>query len=422
MRIACALIPKFALAVEQLERPELCGRPVVLGGAPEETRVVVECSPEAEGQGVRRGMSLREARAFCREALFIEAHPALYRDRYEQMLDALEGISPVVEEAEPGCAYVGLDGLTGRPGSAGGGLLAGHAGFRPLFEHEGAVAGAMLEAVAAAGRLRPHVGIAESRFAAWAAALGAGEGQARVWEPQEVAGLLAPLPVQVLPFTGAVVGRLYWLGLQTVGDFAVLPRQALAAQFGPPGERAWDLAHGVDGAPLVPRRQPAELRDYLGFAQPVATVQAVLAAARHLLTRLLGRPERRGRVARGLTISIALCNGQHWERTLTFREPTSDGERIFRALAARLDGAAFPAAAEALTLILRSLCGETGIQSSLFTARGKQLQELQLALEQLRSRPGHAPVMKIVGVEPWSRIPERQYALIDYEPSTGPGR
>jgi hypothetical protein len=47
VRIACALIPKFALAVELLERPELCGRPVVLGGAPEETRAVVECSPEA---------------------------------------------------------------------------------------------------------------------------------------------------------------------------------------------------------------------------------------------------------------------------------------------------------------------------------------------------------------------------------------
>jgi DNA polymerase-4/protein ImuB len=148
-------------------------------------------------------------------------------------------------------------------------------------------------------------------------------------------------------------------------------------------------------------------------------VQAVLAAARQMLVRLLGRKERSGRVARGLALSLALSNGHHWERVLTFREPTADGERMLRALAARLDGVVFPAAVEAVRLALRDLCGETGVQGCLFTARGRQMQELRAALEQLRSRFGHPSVMKIVGVEPWSRIPERQYALIDCEPSTG---
>src|SRR4051794_39065578 len=101
-------------------RPELRGRPLVIGGAPEERRLVVECSPEAEKEGVRRGMALREARARCREAIFLEAHPALHRESAERMLDALDLVSPLVEESALGCAYVGLDGLTAgetdRPG------------------------------------------------------------------------------------------------------------------------------------------------------------------------------------------------------------------------------------------------------------------------------------------------------------------
>src|SRR5262245_1121058 len=112
MRIACVAIPRFPLAVELLARPELRGRAVVLGGAPEERKAVVACSPEAEREGVRRGMSLREARAHCRDATFLEARQSLYRERFDRMLDALDGISPVVEGAEPGCAYAGLDGLS----------------------------------------------------------------------------------------------------------------------------------------------------------------------------------------------------------------------------------------------------------------------------------------------------------------------
>src|SRR5688572_16751577 len=97
MRLACVVIPRFPLAVELMAQPELCGRPVVIGGAPEERKAVVVCSPEAEREGVRRGMSLRQARAHCHNAVFLEARPGLYRERFDQMLDALDLVSPLVE-------------------------------------------------------------------------------------------------------------------------------------------------------------------------------------------------------------------------------------------------------------------------------------------------------------------------------------
>jgi hypothetical protein len=410
MRIACALVPRFALAVELLERPDLRDQPLVIGGAPEDRKVVVECSPEAEREGVRHGMALREARARCRNAAFLEAHPALYRESYGRMLDALESISPLVEESDLGCAYVGLEGLSdeidARQSDAGPALDA-HAGVRRLFRTEDALAGAMLTAVADALRLPVRLGVAESRFVAWAAARDAAAGRARVVAPGEAASFLAPLPVHYLPLPEEVVRRLHWLGLHRVDDLARLRR---------------DLAHGEDRAPLLSRRHATEMSDQIAFEQPVADVQTVLIAARYLITRLLNRPECRGRFVRGLLLSVALSNGHRWERVVTFREPMADQQRMHRALAAKVDGVAFPSAIEAVTLVLRDLCGETGVQSSLFTTRARHLQELQDELGQLRARVGHASVMKIVGVEPWSRVPERRYGLIDYEPSTSLSR
>jgi protein ImuB len=417
MRIACVVIPRFPLAVELLVRPRLRGQPVVVSSGQEAHNVVVECSAEAAREGVRRGMPLREVRAYCRDALFIDAHPALYRDYYERMLDALQEISPLVEEADPGCAYVGLDGLTGRlEPPRRGALHTTHAPAQRLFMGEDEIAGAIARAVAAAIALSPRVGIAESRFVAWAAALAARADEARVVNQSETASFLAALSVRYLSLSDDTARRFSWLGFRTMGDLVALPRASLAAQFGVDGERMWDLACGRDCEPLKARRQPSEIRAQIVFQQPVVEVQAVLAAARYLLTRLLDHPERAGSFARGLGISLTLSNGHRWERTLTFRAPTASHMRMLNALSTKLDGVAFPSAIVALTLVLHDLCSESGIQESLFTARSKQLHELRTALGQLRSRFGYIPVMRIVEVEPWSRIPERRYALSNYEP------
>jgi len=411
VRIACVLIPALPLAVELLERPALRGQPLIVAGAPEEAHTVLACSAEAAAAGVRSGMPLRSARAFCREGLFLAARPAIYHARHERMLDALAAISPLVEAAEPGCAYVGLDGLVGMP----------RAGVQALFPDEGAAAVALAEAAEQAIALRPQVGVAGGRFAARAAALAAPAAAPLIVAATDAAPFLAPLPVELLPFAEPELRRLAWLGLRTLGDLAALPRTAVAAQFGATGDRAWALTQGIDPVPLAPRRPPAELCDQLTFPRPVVEAQAVIAAARHVLIRLLRRPERAARAARGLTLALTLDGGGRWERRLTLHEPTADGDRLLRLLAARLDGASFPAAVEALTLVLHDLCGETGLQGSLFTSRGRQLPELRTALAQLCARFGRPAVQTIVGVEPWSRLPERQYALIDYDPSTSHG-
>ena len=110
MRVACIVVPHFLVEVERLHEPALRGRPVVVGGAPEERKDVLDCSPEAMARGVRPGMSLREALSRCAEAAFVEAHPAWYEVVTLAMVDALLELSPLVEPAEPGVIYLGIDG------------------------------------------------------------------------------------------------------------------------------------------------------------------------------------------------------------------------------------------------------------------------------------------------------------------------
>ena len=109
MRVACVVVPHFLVAVEQLHEPALRGRPVVVGGSPEERKQVLDCSVEAMARGVHPGMSLREALSRCAEAAFVETHPAWYQAVTNAMVDALLQISPLVEPAQPGVIYLGLD-------------------------------------------------------------------------------------------------------------------------------------------------------------------------------------------------------------------------------------------------------------------------------------------------------------------------
>ena len=75
-----------------------------------------------------------------------------------------------------------------------------------------------------------------------------------------------------------------------------------------------------------------------------------------------------------------------------------------------------PRPVEEMEVTLSGLTGETGKQEGLFVAKGRRRAQLEEALRQLKARFGQSPVYHIVEVEPWSRIPERRLALIDYDP------
>ncbi len=437
MRVAGVLIPRLPLALVLQARPHLRGRPVVVTTeAPSPTRaaaraVVAAGSPQATRAGVRPGMPVPEALARCPDAVLQPLPPEQGVRAAARMRAALARVSPLVEGAAPGCAFVGLDGLPGAGNPAA----------------ELVLAQRLQQAVQTTLGLVPRVGVADSRVAARAAAWLAppappGQTPALPPPPFATSGLcravvapgaaataafLAPLPLHWLGLRPALQERLAWLGLRTVGALAALPKGALLAQFGPEGGRLWDLAHGHDpDGPIPPHHPPPRCHARLAFPQPVTGQAALHAGLRSLLTRLLPALERAGRSARAATLTATLATGPQQRWTVAFPAPTRDPEHLHRALAARLEGVTLPAAVTALALTLHGLCREVGVQARLFPAPTRlwQRQGLAATLAQLHARFGRPVILQIVEVEPWSRIPERRYALVPAElgPSPATGR
>ena len=116
---------------------------------------------------------------------------------------------------------------------------------------------------------------------------------------------------------------------------------------------------------------------------------------------------------RQVRLRALLTDGSSWERCYTFKEALASREAARRALKSKLElpNGLPQAAVEELFLELLGLGGEAARQASLFVARARQLGQIAEVARQLRPRYGHVPLYHVVEVEPWSRIPERRWAL-----------
>ena len=245
MKIACVLITHFPVKTELQRRPELAGRPLIVLQDRGSRQFVLDCSPEASG--VLQGMSAQEASSWCRDATLLEADEPRYRARFEEMLRSLEQRSPLVEAADLGCAYVGLEGL------------------EPMYGGEARLVNTLLQAVP--DSFNPRVGLATGKFPAYLAAVTSGPGRA-TRAPENVADFLGPFSLNLLPISWENKARLNRLGLSTLEQIARQPVGAMQSQFGPEGLRAWELAQGIDRRPLVPRRRETVIAESLTFPSP----------------------------------------------------------------------------------------------------------------------------------------------------------
>src|SRR5919199_4173116 len=106
VHVACVWVPQLPLRVEVLRHPAWDGRPLVLGGAPGERKVVHLCSPEAEAAGIRPGLPLREVVPLCPDAIVLQPDPVRTASVLESLLAALQGVSPLVEPGSTDDGYL----------------------------------------------------------------------------------------------------------------------------------------------------------------------------------------------------------------------------------------------------------------------------------------------------------------------------
>jgi protein ImuB len=408
--IVCALIPRFSLTIAAGGRRELLGRPVALAPEPGRPQVVGEVSGAAGAFGVTAGMGLGEALGRCPELHLIPPDPERADAAWEEALVRLEGIGAAVESERAGEAFFALDALRGLWGGPDG----------------------ILERARRAIGLPARLAAGPTRLAAVAAALRS-RGRRRAPSGATIQGgfvvvargagreFLAPLEIGLLRDRLAVglVDKLERLGIRTLGELAALPDDAVADRFGEPGLVALGMARGAPER-LRLRRPHEALSEVFELPEAVSGPQ-LERALELLIDRLLAHPRREGRSFRRLRLHAHLAAGGGWRTDAVLRRASADRTRILLALAPKL--AELPAPASALGLRALALGAAGGEQPALAPdERERRRERLGEAVRQARAAAGSDAVLRVLELDPGSRVPERRTTLTPYpEGNSGEG-
>jgi DNA polymerase IV len=302
----------FFVSVELLERPELRGKPVIVGGGPNQRGVVTSASYEARKFGVHSAMPLRTAGKLCPHGIFLAGHHEKYSEWSDRVATILTKFSPVVEMVSIDEAYLDL------------------AGTERLHGPPLAAADKILRAITAATALPCSGGLATTRLMAKVASDQA-KPQGLVWvAPGQEARFLAPLPVRKIPGIGEVTDRaLRALGIETVEQLAAVQPEKLEKIFGQWGDALYRKARGGDSYEFVIDAEPKSISHNHTFGEDTDDTAALESMLSHLSQKACKRLREAGLATKTLTLTIRYKGFDTYTRAKTLSEPTDLDADIF---------------------------------------------------------------------------------------------
>src|SRR6202795_692275 len=366
----------FFVSVELLERPDLRGKPVVVGGRPDQRGVVSAASYEAREFGIHSAMPLRTAGRLCPQAIFLDGHHAKYAEWSDRVAGILAKFSPIVEMVSIDEAYLDLAGTERLNGP-------------PL-----AAADKLLRTVTRTTKLPCSGGLATTRLVAKVASDQA-KPRGLVWvAPGREERFLAPLPVRKIPGIGKVTeSALRALGIETVEQIAAVPQEKLESVFGQWGDALYRKARGGDSYEFVIDAEPKSISHNHTFGEDTDDTDVLHALLSHLSQKASKRLREAGLATRTLTLTIRYAGFDTHTRAKTLSEPTrldADIFRIFQMLFAKHRDMK-----RKIRLLGVSLSGLThgAEQLDLLEAeRRERLEKLTRATDKLRDRFGFGKV------------------------------
>ncbi|MCG8588628.1 MAG: DNA polymerase IV [Proteobacteria bacterium] len=384
--IAHADMDAFYASVEQRDRPELRGRPVVVGGTG--TRGVVSAaSYEAREFGVHSAMPTALARQRCPHAIFLRGDMARYTRESQRLFAIFRDFTPAVEGLSLDEAFLDLTGT------------------QRLLGPPREVVARLRRRVRDETGLAVSVGVAPVKMVAKIASAAAKpDGWIEV-PPTEVRRFLDPLPVRAIWGIGPVAGeRLGRAGFATVGDLARARAERLRDLLGDWGLGVARLARGDDLREVEPYRGSISMSEENTFGDDVrdrGRLEAAVLVHAESVARRLRRAEQRARTVvlkwrpaerrapgpRGYALHT---------RRVTLPEPTDDGQVLYREGLRLLTAAQLEEPVRLIGVGVTNLVGTGKGQLSLFEATpdAEERQRLNRALDEIRDRFGHAAIAR----------------------------
>jgi DNA polymerase-4 len=305
----------FFAAVEQRDRPELRGRPVVVGvGGRNDRGVVSAASYEARNYGIHSAMPLRTAAALCRDAVFVPVDGRKYASVSRQVMAVLRRYTPLVEPISIDEAFLDV------------------AGSEALFGSPVDIARTIRADIRGELELTASVGVATSKLVAKVASdLRKPDGLVVV-EPGDEAGFLAPLPIARLWGVGErTAAALADYGVRTIGDLAALPEDLLVRRFGKQGAALAARARGIDPSPVAGGEAAQSVSHEHTFDVDTSDTDELERTLLGLSEGVASRLRAGGVRARTVAVKVRDSSFVTVSRQRTLSPPTDQTEVIFRA-------------------------------------------------------------------------------------------
>jgi DNA polymerase-4 len=375
----------FYASVEQRDRPELRGLPVIVGADPRGRGVVSAASYEARRFGVHSAMPIGRAARLCPDAVFLPVDMDKYARVSGEIMALLSEYSPLLEPISVDEAFLDVTGSERLLG--------------PAFE----VAGTIKARLRGEVGLAASAGVAPNKFLAKLASdLRKPDGLVEV-KPGEEVDFLRDLPIERLWGVGRVTARdLGAMGIETIGQLARVRVGLLVKRFGKWGTLLHELARGRDDRPVEPFAAPKSIGAEETFAQDTRDLEELRRTLLAQAERVARELRAEGYAGRTITLKLRFADFQTITRSLT-GEGTQDGLEIFRRAFGLLGRVERRRPVRLIGVSVAGLIRGGPGQLSLFSAAAARRERVARAADRLASRFGDRALFPASLLEPSRR-------------------
>ncbi len=367
----------FYASVEVRQRPELTGRPVLVGGTGGRG-VVASASYEARARGIHSAMPMARALRLCPDAVVLSPQFDLYAQVSEQLRAIFGSITPLVEPLSSDEAFLDVRGSV------------------RLFGPPEVIGSTLRRRIAEELRLTASVGVAPNKFLAKLCSGKAKPDGLLHLRAEQVAGYLAPLPVRDLWGVGAKTAeRLERFGVRTVGDLQQVPFDTLRRLIGEAAStQLASLAQGHDQRVVTPHQPSKGMSAEETFDADIDDPDVLKRELLRLSERVARRLRREDHACRTVSLKLRYANFQTITRSTTLPYPVDDATQLYRHTAGLLDDLRLQRVRVRLigVGVTNLTAGDAARQLSL--TADDRWQELERAADVARSRFGEAAVTR----------------------------
>lgn len=285
----------FYASVEQLDNPELQGKPVIVGGDLDERGVVSTCSYEARAFGVKSAMPVKIAKGLCPSGIFLPVNMARYLEMSHKVIDIYLRYTPEIEVVSVDEAYLEVQ--------RGKGTL---------------VAGKIRTAVKEELGLTVSIGVSSNKLLAKICSnLAKPDGMRKLW-PEEATRVLGDYSVRIIPGIGPkTTAKLMGYGINTVAELSSYSLDWFREFFGLRGVELYKFVHWEDDRPLVLDQKPKSMGEEITFPEDISDKDQAISVFKNLSAKVGYRLRRSGYHARTLTIKVRYSDFKTVTRSIT---------------------------------------------------------------------------------------------------------